>query len=603
MNNKYYSCERNHYFFGKLMTVRDFENEQVYFNSKRQLGNRMLNGAGIVSGLDVILVDSRTFSLESGMAIDYNGREIIVPEPSVKRLNVIRGFEENRDSSDLYLCLEYKESLKESTFSVAGSSKDSGVSQEYNRVSEGYDLFLTSKKPNIKNLGLNHLITEKINLFDKKGVKINLEISKYVNPSNFVKVSVIFEKNNVSAPVKYKFNIGGEFFESYIDKEKELTVDYQETEVSTYKRIKKDYFLSCNAVSDTVTDLIINKDTFSLEIGQESLSIEEDVKQSVTITTRPIRDIVIENYYSTHFTEITEEKEDQYIYLAKFHIVSNQSSYFIGGIEKHPFNQYVLSNELLDILQSLPESGAMNVNPNNFASSLANNANQPNVPVNVPEITPSDVKTIATGVERINLGSYPKVGKAYYSYEFVHGLGYGRVGVITAVENKSNYLTNDDNIIVFGDSGIFNNEKFALSTPAVKIGAIVNPDKGTMKLGIKLEEKTNLQYIDVAWWAYKVDKNDASGEDILVNDDVKVVITPNTTRVEPMGQVRFTANIEGSTNQEVRWVVVEDGAGKIDNNGLYTAPAKEGVYEIRAESTKFEGKSDSAYVVVSNQEE
>ena len=36
MNNKqYYSCERNHYFFGKLMTVRDFETEQVYFNSKR----------------------------------------------------------------------------------------------------------------------------------------------------------------------------------------------------------------------------------------------------------------------------------------------------------------------------------------------------------------------------------------------------------------------------------------------------------------------------------------------------------------------------------------------------------------------------------------
>lgn len=603
MNNKYYSCERNHYFFGKLMTVRDFENEQTYFNSKRHLGNRMLNGAGIVSGLDVILVDSRTFSLESGMAIDYSGREIVVPEPSIKRLNVIRGFEENRESSDLYLCLEYKENLKESTFSVAGSSKDSGVSQEYNRVSEGYDLFLTSEKPNIKNLGLNHLITDRVTLFDKNGVKLELQISKYVNPSNFLKVSVIFEKNNISAPVKYKFNVSGEFFESVVDNEKELKIEYQETEVTTYKRIKKDYFLSCNAISDTVTDFVIKKDTFSLEIGQDYLSIDDDLKQSVTITTRPLRDIVIENYYSTHFTEITDEKEDQYIYLAKFHIVSNQSTYFIGEIEKHPFNQYVLSNELLDILQSLPESGSMNINPNHFSNMAVNATNQTNTPVNLPDSMPSDAKNVATGVERINLGFYPKVGKSYYSYEFVHGLGYGRVGVITAVENKSNYLTNDDNIIIFGDSGIFNSEKFALSSPAVKIGAIVNPDKGTMKLGIKLEEKTNLQYIDVAWWAYKVEGNENKGDDVLVEDDISVVITPNTTRVEPMGQVRFTAKVEGSTNQEVRWIVVDEGAGKIDNNGLYTAPAKEGVYEIRAESTQFEGKSDSAYVVVSNQEE
>lgn len=603
MNNKFYSCERNHYFFGKLMTVRDFENEQVYFNSKRHLGNRMLNGAGIVSGLDVILVDSRTFSLESGMAIDYSGREIIVPEPSVKRLNVIRGFEENRESSDLYLCLEYKENLKESTFSVAGSGKDSGVSQEYNRVSEGYDLFLTSKKPDIKNLGLSHFVVDRVTLVDKDGIKLELEITKYVNPSSFLKVSVIFEKNNISSPVKYKFNIGGEFFESVIDKEKELTIEYQETEVSTYKRIKKDYFLSCNAVSDTVTDLLIKKDSFSLEVGKDSIGIDNDIKQAVTITTRPLRDIVIENYYSTHFTEITDEKEDQYIYLAKFHIVSNQSTYFIGEIEKHPFNQYVLSNELLDVLQSLPESGSMNINPNNFTNTAVNVPVQQNAPAAAPAPVPSDVKIIASGVERINLGSYPKVGKTYYSYEFVHGLGYGRVGVITAVENKSNYLTNDDNIIVFGDSGIFNSEQFALSVPAVKVGAIVNPDKGTMKLGIKLEEKTTLQNIDIAWWAYKADKTESKEEEVLVGDDVKVVITPNTTRVEPMGQVRFTANIEGSANQEVRWVVVEEGAGSIDNNGLYTAPSKEGVYEIRAESTKFEGKSDSAYVVVSNQEE
>ena len=137
-NKQYYSCERNNYFFGKLMTVRDFESEQTYMNSKRRLGNRMMGGVGIVSGLDVILVDNKTFSLEPGMALDYLGREIVVPEPYVRRLNVLKGFDENKDKGIIYLCLGYKEDLKETTFSVASSGKSNGVSEEYNRVSEGY---------------------------------------------------------------------------------------------------------------------------------------------------------------------------------------------------------------------------------------------------------------------------------------------------------------------------------------------------------------------------------------------------------------------------------------------------------------------------------
>lgn len=48
--------------------------------------------------------------------------------------------------------------------------------------------------------------------------------------------------------------------------------------------------------------------------------------------------------------------------------------------------------------------------------------------------------------------------------------------------------------------------------------------------------------------------------------------------------------------------MVEKNTGTIDNNGLYTAPSTEGVYEIRAYSVKFDGKSDTAYVVVSSVE-
>lgn len=57
VNRKYYSFERNNYYYGKMLTSRDFQNEQSYMNDKRRLVNRLLHGVGIVYGMDVIEAD------------------------------------------------------------------------------------------------------------------------------------------------------------------------------------------------------------------------------------------------------------------------------------------------------------------------------------------------------------------------------------------------------------------------------------------------------------------------------------------------------------------------------------------------------------------
>ena len=139
-----------------------------------------------------------------------------------------------------------------------------------------------------------------------------------------------------------------------------------------------------------------------------------------------------------------------------------------------------------------------------------------------------------------------------------------------------------------------------ISAPNVKIAAIVNSEKGTVRLGVRLKEKTTAQAVDIRWWAYKPVEIKEEEEDLVIDENVKVVITPNTTRVKPLESVRFEAHIDGAISQEVRWEMAEPNTGTIDNNGLYTAPSKEGVYEVKAYSVKFENKSDSAYVVVSS---
>jgi hypothetical protein len=73
--------ERPRYFAGKLVTAEDFELEQRYHIEKRWLLNRMLQGAGIVSGLGVVPSERGTVTVEPGFALDPYGREILVSEP------------------------------------------------------------------------------------------------------------------------------------------------------------------------------------------------------------------------------------------------------------------------------------------------------------------------------------------------------------------------------------------------------------------------------------------------------------------------------------------------------------------------------------------
>lgn len=69
-----------------MLTSADFEAEQLYMNNKRRFVNQMIGGSGIVCGLSVISLDDLSIMLESGVAIDDAGREIVVENSIVKKL-------------------------------------------------------------------------------------------------------------------------------------------------------------------------------------------------------------------------------------------------------------------------------------------------------------------------------------------------------------------------------------------------------------------------------------------------------------------------------------------------------------------------------------
>jgi hypothetical protein len=126
---------RVNYFPGQLLSVDDLRAEQEYVREKSKQHNRMLHGAGLVSGLKVAIVGGEV-RVSPGLALDCEGNEIVVD--SVQDFALPAG-----DSRSRYLVLRYAE--VESEFVSAGEGT------QPSRVEESFELSYASADP-----GLHH---------------------------------------------------------------------------------------------------------------------------------------------------------------------------------------------------------------------------------------------------------------------------------------------------------------------------------------------------------------------------------------------------------------------------------------------------------------
>jgi hypothetical protein len=82
------------------------------------------------------------------------------------------------------------------------------------------------------------------------------------------------------------------------------------------------------------------------------------------------------------------------------------------------------------------------------------------------------------------------------------------------------------------------------------------------------------------------------------DQSVVVVTAPSQADVEPGTTVQFAAQVTGTSDLSVSWSVDEAGGGTVGANGLYTAPATEGTYHVRAASAVASGSSATSVVRV-----
>lgn len=138
--------ERNRYFYGKLLTVRDFEAEQRFFIEKQRLINRLIHGAGVVCGLKVEKVGTTKIKINPGVALDCCGREIVVSEE--KELDITEDIEKLQlaATEKAYVLLKYDWCGKEMVPNVSDVSSCEETCC-YSRIMESYKIEITKEMP------------------------------------------------------------------------------------------------------------------------------------------------------------------------------------------------------------------------------------------------------------------------------------------------------------------------------------------------------------------------------------------------------------------------------------------------------------------------
>ena len=116
--------KRLKYFTHQFLREQDFEAEQAYHIAMRRLHNRYVHGWGVVQGLEVRKRGDREITVEPGVAIDAEGKEIVLSNPVVRDLS---SFDRN---SHTYIAIGYEETWEDS------DRYSSGGIEGYTRVTE-----------------------------------------------------------------------------------------------------------------------------------------------------------------------------------------------------------------------------------------------------------------------------------------------------------------------------------------------------------------------------------------------------------------------------------------------------------------------------------
>lgn len=589
-NNQLLPFERNRYYAGKMLTSADFQAEQTYMNNKRRFVNSMMFGSGIVCGCNVLSLDDLSILIESGVAVDDFGREIVIESSVVKKLSAIDGFDSIENDKAL-LCIRYKEDNVHSVFSV-GHQDNKGMEYEYNRISEGYELFLKEADDSLDMPAVENELLSKQTLYSDADFRVSLIVPSVIPKGKAVKFTLRAEKLS-SKPVSLSYRSVLQVpVLSTQDDGHELTLDFSDVSLQKGTSIENEYWLTAQGNPVEGAELVI-------KAGSVAVSIDgQDVETATTATIKvSIADIDAESLITRELSKVSLELrtgigQRDYLVLAVINLVRTESAYIIDKISDSSLKKYIaapaqysdrtkLASFFADEKKSVGQGGKT-------LEAVADTNTADNGGKNL---------RIATGVLEIPLGDKPRRGDVKYSGEIMHGLGKGNVYVEIGYEQfeDDKTLGTSAKSTIYGNADLFKtaNDQNPLVETAVKV---LN-DKGSFIVAAKIEREPEFLTLTYRWVAIKF----PSGNDLGLYENTgnkSITVETPTVILGTKDSYFFNVNFNNMDKCSIAYELTEEGSGEISAEGVYTAPAKEGVFEIRIYCVENPAICTYAYAIV-----
>lgn len=588
-HDHFFPMERNRYFYGKLLTVRDFEIEQRYNCTKREFLNRVLQGAGVVCGFGVTASDDTTLMIESGLALDYQGREIVLPETIFRKLQMLEGHETLHGKQDAYLCLAYDEEAIEPVNAV---SNEAGASRQYNMTREGYRLFLTTQAPEYRGM-LEASGRENVSvLYSSDELTLVLSAPGSVCAGMEFVVQVLVVKNEKTPPVNFSLEGESAFVESENGR---VRIAYRESREEKRQVYTVEFRLKARALSDITSKLFPSGGELNLELGSHKYKnyLQVDAECYLCRTAQALT----ERRRCLNNLDRNLLGREIPIYLAKLELINSVGGVFLGGVTNLPFDQAARGDR-----DSAGETdGNLEVTTNvrsleywqkpDVRASYQAESRSIHFDFGIPSPEQYDY-SVAHGSVDLTMPGGIRVNSRVYSDEIAHGLGPGAVDVRLSVEFLDQ---NEETVLLYGNSEVFKSKNITVTPPWVEAAAVVYPEKGTMRIGLWLHDSVDGNRIRVHYFAQKPERDTSR---ILSQRQVSLTITPEFSRLSRRGTLRLQGEVTGSEDHGIFWSVKEENGGAIDSNGIYQAPETPGTYEIIAKASADESVSASAFVIV-----
>lgn len=573
-NLKSFPFERNRYFYGKLLSVEDFETEQKYFNDKRRTVNRFLFGSGVVCGLGVVEVDDESISVERGLALDFAGREIVLDEPAVRKITELEGYGGEEDESFYYLCLEYQEEAAELMHNVTGTMGQN--SSEYNKYKEGYRLFVTREEPEREVFSPIRLYEERRTVYQGQGVRITQVLPKFLEMGKDTVLRIEIEHAG-QQEISFEYDLELSFLTN--GEGNRVHISFQEKDWEKNKKYRLEIPLMAACVNEVQAEASLVKGSFKLQVGGREYSDVDSCVSRATISDMDIYEALQREYYKTAMDYIVGNTFQQGIYLAKIYVVRAGGVCLIEGIEPLPFEQKIMHTEISTAMISRLVEDVKKLREGELQKTENRKEQQEKKPLK------------AAYGEVVFEVEHMRSGEVLYSDEIVHGLGFGPVTIELGYEVDNGFA--GESQMMFGDASLFQDSHgFDAS-----LGARLEPSRGTFEIGLKILKNGSAKQVRVHWTALynEVHRSEAAKKK-------RIYIQPDNPNVFTGDSLTFTAVPEGFTDDRLKWTVKDRNGGTLDKNGKYTAPETAGIYQIMVSSMAYPEVLASTFIVVRERE-